>query len=81
MSKSWFVYILQCADGTYYTGISNDLAHRLQAHNAGKGAAYTRGRVPVILKYQEKFNTHSEAAQREYVIKQLTRSQKEALIS
>jgi len=76
-----FVYILQCADGTLYTGWTTDLTHRIQAHNRGKGAKYTRHRLPVKLVYMEKYPTQTTAMQREYAIKRLTRRQKLALIA
>ena len=73
-----YVYILRCADGTLYCGWTNDLAARLDAHNSGKGAKYTRGRGPVELAYSEMFDTQSEAMHREAEIKKLTRPQKQA---
>ena len=76
-----WTYIVECADGSYYCGWTNDLNKRLAAHNAGKGAKYTKPRLPVKLVYQEEFSTKEEAMSREWHIKQLTRSQKEALIS
>lgn len=76
----WFTYILQCADKTYYTGLTYDLDHRIKVHNSGKGATYTRGRGPVKLVHSEKFATHKEAAQKECEIKKLSRSKKEILI-
>ncbi|WP_462332975.1 GIY-YIG nuclease family protein [Schwartzia sp. (in: firmicutes)] len=75
-----FTYILKCADGTLYTGWTNDIEKRLAAHNAGKGAKYTRTRRPVELVYCEKYETKEEAMSRECAIKKLTRVQKEALI-
>ena len=75
-----YVYILRCADGTLYCGWTNDLAARLDAHNSGKGAKYTRGRGPVELAYSEMFGTQSEAMHREAEIKKLTRPQKQALL-
>jgi putative endonuclease len=75
-----YTYILQCCDGTYYTGWTNDLEKRLQTHNEGRGGKYTRSRVPVTLVYYEIFETKEEAMRREYAIKQLTRKQKETLI-
>ncbi len=75
-----YTYILRCADGTYYTGWTNDLDKRLAAHNAGSAAKYTRPRRPVELVYHECFATKEEAMRREWRIKQLTRPQKEALI-
>lgn len=74
-------YILRCADGTLYTGWTNDLPRRLLAHNAGTGAKYTRPRRPVILVYQESFDSKQDAMRREWEIKQLTRSQKLQLIA
>ncbi len=76
-----FVYILRCADKTLYTGRTNDLARRIRAHNESKGGAkYTRSRRPVILVYKERFRTLSKALKREYAIKQLSRTDKLALI-
>ena len=75
-----FVYIVECADHTYYTGWSTDPVRRAEAHNSGKGAKYTRSRLPVVLRYYEEFATKEEAMRREYAIKQLTRQEKEALI-
>ena len=76
----YYVYLLRCADGTLYTGFTNDLARRLAAHNAGRGAKYTRGRGPVELVYWESFSNKSSALRREYAIKQLPRRQKLTLI-
>ena len=76
-----YAYIVKCSDGTYYTGYTNDLEKRLLAHNAGKGAKYTRNRLPVEMVYFEEYEDKSEAMKREYAIKQLTREQKEKLIS
>ena len=76
----YYVYLLRCADGTLYTGFTNDLARRLAAHNAGRGAKYTRGRRPVELVYWESFSNKSSALRREYAIKRLPRGQKLALI-
>lgn len=75
-----YTYILRCADGTYYTGWTNDLTRRLSAHNAGTASKYTRVRRPVSLVYHEVFPSKREAMQREWAIKHLTRTQKEALI-
>ena len=77
----WFVYILECADGTLYTGMTNDIERRLEQHNAGTAARYTRARTPVKLVYQEKSENRSTALKREYAIKQLTRKQKDQLIT
>ncbi len=76
-----FTYILECADGTFYTGWTSDLEKRLSNHNSKKGAKYTRCRVPVKLVYFESFITKQEAQKREYAIKQLKRNQKLQLIS
>lgn len=76
-----FTYILRCADGTYYTGWTNNLEKRLAAHNAGVASKYTRSRRPVELVYHECFETKEEAMGREWRIKQFTRAQKEALIN
>ncbi len=78
--KSWVLYILQCKDGSLYTGITDDLEHRLAQHRAGKGAKYTRGRSPLTLVYQEECQSHSDALKREYSVKQLKRAEKQKLI-
>ncbi|CQR47499.1 GIY-YIG nuclease superfamily protein [Paraliobacillus sp. PM-2] len=70
------VYILECKDGTLYTGYTNNLFRRLAMHESGKGAKYTRGRGPFLLKYYEAFQTKEEAMKQEYYIKQLKRSEK-----
>ncbi len=75
-----YTYIVKCADGTYYTGWTNQLEKRLKAHNEGKGAKYTKNRGPVELVYYEAFETKQEAMSREWQIKQLSRTQKKALI-
>lgn len=75
-----FVYILECADGTYYTGWTTDVQAREKAHNSGNGAKYTRCRLPVRVIYQERLESKSEAMKREAAIKKLTRTQKEKLI-
>ncbi|ELY50110.1 GIY-YIG nuclease family protein [Natronorubrum bangense] len=74
------VYVLECADGSLYTGYTTDLERRVGEHNAGEGAKYTRGRTPVELRYTERFDSKSAAMSREYEIKQLTRQQKERLV-
>lgn len=81
MLKPWFVYIVRCADNTLYTGISDNLETRINKHNAGKGAKYTKGRNPVTLIYQEKCTDRSNASQREAAIKKLTKSAKLKLLS
>ena len=75
-----YVYMLSCADGSLYTGWTNDLAKSLDNHQAGKGAKYTRSRLPVTLAYYETYETESEARKRECAIKKLSRQQKEKLI-
>lgn len=75
-----YTYIVECKDGTLYTGWTTDLQQRIKTHNAGKGAKYTRSRLPVALRYFESFRTKEEAMRREYEIKHLTRKQKEKLI-
>lgn len=79
MEKQWFVYMVECRDGTLYTGITDDIPKRMAAHNSGKGAKYTRGRAPVILVYQESVQSHSQALRREYQIKRLSREEKKSL--
>lgn len=74
------VYMLRCADGTLYTGWTNDLEKRLKTHTAGKGGKYTRARLPVELAYTERFENEHDARSREWHIKRLTRAQKLALI-
>lgn len=76
-----YVYILQCGDGTYYTGSTTDLERRITAHASGQGAKYTRGRGPLKLVYQERVESWSDALRREAAIKRLTRAQKNALIA
>lgn len=74
-----YIYIVECRDGTYYTGYTNDIKKRIKAHNEGKGAKYTNSRRPVKLQYTESYQTKSEALKREYEIKQLTRLEKQKL--
>lgn len=76
MEKIWSVYILRCGDGTLYTGVTNDVAARLEAHRAGVGAKYTRGRGPLELVYTEAYPDKVTAFQREYAIKRLSRQEK-----
>lgn len=76
----YYVYLLRCGDGTLYTGYTNDLKRRLAVHNAGKGAKYTRSRLPVDLVYWENFSNKSSALRREYAIKRLSRAEKLSLI-
>lgn len=75
-----YTYILRCRDGSLYTGWTNNLEKRLNCHNAGKGAKYTKARLPVELTYFETFQTKKEAMQREWEIKKMTRKEKIALI-
>lgn len=76
MEKEWVLYILECKDGTLYTGITDNLERRLAAHRAGKGAKYTRGRCPLELRYLEKCENHSQALRREYAVKSLSKEEK-----
>lgn len=80
MESSWKLYILRCRDGSLYTGITTDVQKRLAAHNAGKGAKYTRGRGPLELVYREDCGNHSAALKRELEIKALSREEKMKLI-
>ena len=73
---SWCLYLLECSDGSYYAGITNDLENRIKAHNNGTGAKYTRGRGPVKLLAQQSFDNRSEASKAENAIKKLPKSQK-----
>lgn len=75
-----YTYIVECKDKTFYTGWTNHLQNRIKAHNDGKGAKYTKSRLPVKLVYYEVYETKQEAMRREYEIKQLTRKQKKKLI-
>lgn len=76
----FYVYILQCSDDTLYTGFTINLENRIETHNKGLGAKYTRGRTPVKLVYIEEYATKSEALKREYKIKQFSRQQKLQII-
>lgn len=78
---SWWVYVLECRDGTLYTGCTDDIPRRLAAHNAGRGAKYTRGRGPVTLRYREETPDKPAALRREAAIKRLSRPEKQALIA
>ena len=75
-----YVYILRCADGSLYTGWTNDLEKRVKTHNAGKGAKYTKTRLPVELVYYEEYEEKGEALSREFNIKKLKKTAKEKLI-
>ena len=76
----WHVYILECADGSFYTGIAKDVAARMAQHSSGTGAKYTKGRGPFALRLEESYATKSEALKRELAIKALSRDQKLQLI-
>jgi putative endonuclease len=78
---SWYVYVARCADGTLYCGIARDVARRVSEHDAGKGARYTRGRGPLRVVLVRRCRDKGRALRLEYTIKQLSRHQKEALIS
>ncbi|GGL46615.1 GIY-YIG nuclease family protein [Halocalculus aciditolerans] len=75
-----YVYVLVCADDTYYTGYTTDVERRVAEHDAGEGAKYTRGRTPVELVHVESYESKSAAMSREYAIKQLSRAEKAALV-
>lgn len=76
-----YVYVLECADGSLYTGYTTDVERRVAEHNAGEGAKYTRGRTPVEPVHVERFESKSAAMSREYAIKQLSRREKERLVA
>ena len=75
-----YVYIIECSDGSLYTGWTNNLDKRIKKHQAGTGAKYTRGRLPVVLVYYEELENRSQALMREAQIKKMTRIEKESLI-
>ncbi len=75
-----YVYILRCADNTYYTGWTTDVENRLRMHNTGKASRYTRSRIPVSLVYVEKLGDKSTALKREHQIKKMKRCDKDSLI-
>lgn len=79
--KDWTVYILRCGDGSLYTGIAKDVQARVKQHSEGRGAAYTRTRLPITLLHQQEGLTHSEALIREAKIKAMPRSKKEEIIT
>jgi len=78
-STVWYLYLLECLDGTLYTGVTKNPERRLKQHNAGKGARYTRGRRPVRLVYLERCHSESAAKRREYEIKKWPRRKKAEL--
>lgn len=77
---AWYTYIVRCADNSLYTGITKNVADRIERHNAGKGAAYTRSHRPVALVWKERAKSESVARKREAKIKKLTKKEKEKLI-
>jgi putative endonuclease len=77
---AFFCYLLECSDGTIYCGWTKDLSHRLDMHNKGKGARYTRTRRPVTLAYYEELDSQAQAMRRERLLKRKTHEQKSALI-
>lgn len=79
-NKTWWVYIVECSDGTLYTGITTDIQKRIAAHNSGKGAKYTQKRRPVCLRFSYPQPDRSTASKEEYRIKQLSRLEKIKLI-
>jgi predicted GIY-YIG superfamily endonuclease len=80
-SAQWYVYILRCADHSLYTGVATDVAARVLKHNTGKGAKYTRGRLPAVLVYQEQLTSRGAALKREYAIKCLPLTAKQRLVN
>ena len=80
MESHHHVYVLECTDGSLYTGYTTDLERRVAEHDAGEGAKYTRGRTPVELVHAESFDSRSAAMSREYEIKELSRAAKERLL-
>jgi len=80
-TPDWSVYLVRCADGTFYAGSTTDVAARVRAHNEGRGAKYTSGRRPVSVVYRELCASRSAAFRREHQLKRLTRAQKEALVA
>ncbi len=81
MKSDWYVYIVRCADNTLYTGVSTNVVDRVATHNNGRGAKYTRARLPVRLVYSEAAADRSSAQQREYVIRKLPTVKKRALLA
>jgi len=77
----WFLYILKCGDGSFYTGVTNDLERRLRAHQDGKASRFTRTRRPVEMIYREECGTRSQALTRECAVKSLSRRAKEGLVA
>ena len=80
ISLQWVVYILKCADNSLYTGITNDLARRVEEHEQGIGAKYTKGRGPFQIAYTENCQDRAQASKREYALKRMTRAEKISII-
>ena len=81
VKETWYVYIVQCADDSLYTGVAKDVEMRVSQHNAGKGAKYTRARLPVRLVHREPVADRGSALRREYEIKGMTRERKRQLVA
>lgn len=79
-TEPWFLYIVKCADDSFYTGITKEIGQRLQAHNTGKGARYTRSHGPCELVYFERLKSIQEAMKREVAVKRMSRKRKESLV-
>lgn len=79
--KAWYVYMLHCADNSVYTGVALDVEARVEKHNSGKGAKYTRGRLPVRVVYREQLDSHGAALKRERALKKLRPLEKQQLIA
>jgi predicted GIY-YIG superfamily endonuclease len=79
-SPIWYLYILRCGDGSFYTGVTTDIARRLDEHQEGRASRFTRTRRPVVLVHQEKCGSRSQALSRECVVKSMSRQRKESLI-
>jgi putative endonuclease len=77
----WMVYILECQDGSFYTGVTNDIERRQLQHNEGTASRYTRSRRPVVLRYKEACGSRSDALIRECALRLLSRKEKEALVA
>lgn len=80
-SNKYYVYIIECADGTYYTGYTTDIKKRIELHNSGRGAKYTRGRGPVKIKWRRYYRRFGSALKKEAEIKKMDRRHKEGLIN
>lgn len=80
-ASNWSLYILRCGDGSFYTGVTNDIDRRFRAHQEGKASRFTRTRRPVVLVYQEPCGTRSQALSRECAVKSMGRKGKEDLIA